>query len=101
MDWLITHLILIPALILVSSPVIVWKGFVFMKLWLWFITPRFGLPVLSLAQSMGVILAVMLLTTIYQKTKEGEEQAWTNYFISGYILPASTLGLGYLITLFM
>lgn len=38
-------------------------GVVLKALWGWYMTPTFGLPAISLAQAIGIILIISLLTT--------------------------------------
>lgn len=45
-------------------------GFVFQRLWGWFLVPNFDLPELSLAQSIGLSLAVNYATVQWMKQPE-------------------------------
>ena len=75
-------------------------GYVFMKLWQWFVVYAFAVPSLSLIQSIGIMFIVGFMKYSY-KYKE-ESITWDNIIeqfkgvITFYII---TLILGYLITL--
>jgi multisubunit Na+/H+ antiporter MnhB subunit len=49
---------------------IIVSGFAFCKLWLWFVVPIFGLPVLTLVQAAGIINIVGYIT--YRKEQKDE-----------------------------
>ncbi len=40
---------------------ILFKGFVFTKLWLWFLVPLFELPEINMAYALGIILIARLI----------------------------------------
>jgi hypothetical protein len=40
-----------------------WKAFAATKLWVWFIVPVFGLPVISMAQMYGILLTFSLFVS--------------------------------------
>ena len=42
-------------------PSIAWKGFVFAQLWNWFVAPTFGVVVLTLAQSAGIVIMIQFI----------------------------------------
>jgi hypothetical protein len=49
-------------MVLLSAVSVVWHGYVFSTLWAWFIVPAFGLPLLSYAMAMGVVLIISFAT---------------------------------------
>lgn len=51
------------------------RGFVLSKLWLWFIVTTFNIPTINLAQSMGIILIVGMLTKMNFMMIYGREEA--------------------------
>lgn len=58
-------------------------GFVFKTLWLWFIVPTFNVPVLSIAQAMGIM---SILNYTKPKVKDNDkERTATDVFIRGLI----------------
>ena len=48
-------------------PSLLYIGFVFSRLWTWFIVPVFGLPTLTVSQAVGINLAVSFLVAHYPK----------------------------------
>ncbi len=86
-------------LALVISSII--GGFVFMKLWEWFIVWAFHVQVLNLIQSIGV--AFMLAYVTYKKKKDDEDfsiDIFTKQLIESVFHSAIILGIAWLITLF-
>ena len=69
---------------------IAFKGFVLSVLWEWFITPVFGLPLLSISQSLGVALVV---TSLVPTPKESSA--------APFIGPAIVLVFGWILHLFI
>lgn len=49
------------------------QGFVFQKLWSWFIVPFFNLPLIGIAQSLGLMLIVGMLTSSTKKDSEDDD----------------------------
>lgn len=76
-------------------------GFVFMKLWAWFVVYAFGVQELNLIQSIGIVFFVSYLKK-KKKDDDGEEIDWEKFvkeFFTGIFWDAIILGLGWLITL--
>ena len=40
---------------------LVWNGFVFTKLWVWFVAPTFDLPILSIPTAIGIQVLIVML----------------------------------------
>ena len=66
------------------------------SLWEWFVAATFNLPLLSIAQALGLSLIIGYLTksTHYYVDKEG---AHTSRLINSILKPLVVLGVGYLI----
>ena len=75
-------------------------GFVVATLWGWFIVPTFGMKELTIAQAMGVSLMIGYFRNKANGKKSSMED---NIAIMGEIIInlLVTLGLGYLVHLFM
>ena len=50
-------------------PSYLYSGFVFSRLWAWFIVPIFSLPQLTVMQAVGVNVVVAFLTATYPKNE--------------------------------
>jgi hypothetical protein len=81
-----------------------WKGYVLTVLWGWFVVPTFGLPVLALAQAIGMSLVVSFLTHQSDATKE-QKGSWSQRFAKSVayalLMPALVLGIGAVVRQFM
>ena len=77
-------------------------GWAIRILWGWFIIPIFGLPVLTIAQAIGVGMMVNLLTSRTQTQKDDrdttERIVYATFYAIGY--PALTVGIAWVVTLF-
>lgn len=77
-------------------------GFVFMKLWEWFVVYTFKVDPLSMAQSVGLLIVWSFLTHKHKKTNP--ESIDFSYFAEKFVIilvsAGMFLGIGYLITLF-
>jgi hypothetical protein len=51
----------------------IWEGFVLTKLWMWFVVPTFGLPMLTIPVAIGLALIVGFLTHQMRQTNRDEE----------------------------
>jgi len=63
-------------IILTTIISIIVKGFVLMKLWVWFITPTFNVNPLRLIETIGLVI---LLSFIFGKYKEPNEDFWAMF----------------------
>lgn len=75
-------------------------GYVFMKLWQWFIVYAFSVQPINLVQAIGLVFFWE-----YLKPKKKDEEKltlkkFTKQFIESLLWYGITLGFGYLITLF-
>ena len=81
------------------------NGLVFMKLWAWFIIPTFGFSPLTLVPALGLGMVVGFLTHQYvpANQNDGRTKDERLYGAIAYLLvyPLMTLGVGYIIHLFM
>lgn len=75
-----------------------WRGFVFLKLWGWFVLPLGG-PHLTLLQAMGVQLILTYAT--FHGPLQREQLQWIQGWLVRWILPAVLLLIGWSYTLFM
>jgi cytochrome bd-type quinol oxidase subunit 1 len=94
-----------PLLTLLGIPVLLaltsmWRGYVLMVLWRWFIVPAFHLPPLTLTLAIGLSLIVGYLTHQAPTTKD-ESPAFGRSVLLALIFPAIALLVGWLVTLFM
>ncbi len=85
-------------------PLSMWRGFVLIKLWAWFVIPLFALPVLSLPAAMGISLVVGYLT--HQAHKELSDkpdytQLLATEISNGIVIPLFALAIGAIIHAFM
>ncbi|MBI2626116.1 MAG: hypothetical protein HYW69_00810 [Candidatus Nealsonbacteria bacterium] len=83
----------------------VWKGFVLLMLWKWFIVPIFGLPELPLVAAIGVGMVISFLTyqQIESKSNEDEDKGVHLAKSLGMLIlyPAIVLFFGWIVHLFM
>ena len=86
-------------LLLGMVPITLLQSFVLVKLWVWFIVPVFGLPILTIVPAIGLRLIVGYLTfhNIYSKdTRSGGEKLY-NYLSMGTFYPLLVLLSGYIV----
>lgn len=76
----------------------IYTGFVFTKLWGWFVIPVFGLPVLTIAQAIGLTI-VTRMATVTQIVKDKKE--WYEYLILLILYPTFTLLFGWIVQFFL
>jgi len=81
---------------------VIWGGFVFMKLWKWFIVPTFDTKPLLLIQAIGTIMVVSLVT--HRNIKAEKDQDWEDivkgFFIACFV-SVGALFFGWIASLFM
>lgn len=82
---------------------ILFGGFLFMKLWVWFIHPVFvGLPVLTFGQSVGITFFISVIK--YKQTKEDENRDFDDIvsdWVKSMVLTGLVLGVGWVVFLFI
>ena len=59
-------------LILIDTVIYAWNGFVFSLLWKWFAVPTFHLPLLTISQSIGVMMLIAMGAHQFNKTDEDD-----------------------------
>lgn len=88
--------VLIGTLVFVA---LVWRAYVLVVLWGWFVTPMFHLAVPSLHVAVGLIAITSLLT--HENTGgSGKTDSWVS-FTNVFLNPALLLLVGWIATLFM
>lgn len=88
-------------LITITTSII--NGFVFVKLWYWFIVPTFSMEELRIVEAIGVILLIGFVKQTRDKENK-DDDFWSKFLESMiYIVVFAllALGFGYLISLFM
>ena len=62
---------------------LVWNGFVFTKLWAWFVAPTFDLPILSIPTAIGIQVLIVLLFPESNSNKDTKDFAeiWSFSFV--------------------
>lgn len=93
------YLIVIALTVAVTAALSIWEGFVFTKLWMWFIIPMFGLPPLSIPMAIGLCLVAAFLThqaRISQKGNDELEEA-AKIFGYGFVNAGIILFVGWLV----
>jgi hypothetical protein len=87
--------------IVISS---IWRGYVFSKLWLWFVVSSFGAVPLGIVQSIGLAITVTFLTYQYNsyedKSKSQAETLIRNLAIV-FIAPALSLLAGAIVKMWL
>lgn len=88
-------------LVLIISPII--HGFVFTKLWIWFIVPTFNVQPLRLVEAIGIMLTVGYVFA--KPTKNNDEKSfWENFAetcVFVVLMALFALAAGWIIKLFM
>ncbi len=79
----------------------IWRGFVLVKLWTWFVVPTFGLPALTMAPAIGFSLLVGFLVYQYSAADSAAETNNKNVAFVGVIYPLIVLVIGYVVHLCM
>ena len=90
-------------IVLATTVLVVFKGFLLAEFWDWFITPVFNLPSLSNTTAIGISMTVNLIT--FRKQKENEYDKKPEYWLSDtlevIIILLVVWFFGWLLTLFM
>ena len=83
----------------------IWRGFVFMKLWAWFIVPVFHLPMLTIVIAIGVSMVVSFLTyhstNIDRNDTRSSSEKFTTDIAATIMYPATFLFLGWIVQMFL
>lgn len=94
----------VPALFLILAISSILNGWVLSILWGWFISPVFGIPVITVGQAIGLAMVVSYLT--YQHVdsntrKNDKTEFYVNIMVAVLLRPLITLGIGYIVHLFV
>jgi hypothetical protein len=76
------------------------SGWVLTMLWAWFVTPTFGLPLLSIPQAIGLCLVVNMLAGQSRTGKDGDKD-WANLLAVAFVGPLLVLAMGWIIAGFL
>lgn len=79
-------------------PGVIYLGFVFSYLWLWFIVPL-GVPAISVAHAVGLGLLKGFMFYRMQRKEESKDakKNFATTFAYFFIVPTISLGLGYVV----
>jgi hypothetical protein len=85
--------------IVLTTPLMVWRGYAISVLWSWFVAGYFGLPQLGIARAVGISLLVGFLTSFGKviPTKQSAEEAvdhFSSWVVLGIAGPALALIVG-------
>lgn len=87
--------------ILLRIVLVPYSGWVFARLWLWFIVPL-GAPVLSVPMALGVCLTARILTIDFDPRKPPlTEEQWVQAAVVSALFPTFALGVGAIIRSFI
>lgn len=95
---------LIPALFLVLALSSILNGWVLSILWGWFISPVFGVPLITVGQAIGLAMVISYLTYQHVDSNTKKEDTTTQYvsiFVALILRPFITLGIAYIVHLFV
>lgn len=86
---------------LVAGLLSIWEGFVFMKMWAWFVVPIFGLPAITIPVAIGIALLIGFLT--HQRNGESDDPMdyAVKSFSHGFVNSGVVLLIGYIVTFFL
>lgn len=80
----------------------IYGGFVLSVLWGWFVSPVFGLPVITFLQGIGLSIVTHFLTVQYVKQEfESPSEAMLNALIFSLTYSTMALASGWVLHLFM
>jgi hypothetical protein len=77
------------------------EGFVFMKLWSWFISPTFGVDPINQVQSIGVMLVYSYIKTKSPDTEDFTFEVFLRKIVEAFFTGIMVLVIGYIVSLFM
>lgn len=80
-----------------------WYGWILTILWAWFVVPTFRAPVLTLPVAIGLALIARLFGFSTSSTDEKKSQADRFSYVAVWMItmPAMSLGIGWLVHLWM
>ncbi len=89
----------IPAIVGIAALSFIWRAYVLLVLWGWFLTPHFGWAVPSIPLTIGVTLMIYMVVHqhIPKDPTEGKWEAWFRAIVG----PAMTLLCGWIVKQFL
>lgn len=80
-------------------PAVLWRAWVLMKLWAWFVVPAFGVAPLHLVYAFGLCI----IANSFRAMPQPEKDPCSAFFAMGFAFvgPFITLGLGWIGSLFV
>lgn len=88
-------------LVMIITPII--KGFVFSKLWFWFIVPTFQIQPLRIVEAIGIMFLISFVNAKIDK-EANKDTFWKRFSISiafTILMAAVTLLFGWVVKLFI
>ena len=77
---------------------LVWNGFVFTKLWAWFVAPTFDLPILSIPTAIGIqVLIVMLFP---KSNSDRDTKNFAEIWLFSFAFPLVALVIAWIVLQF-
>ena len=98
------NIVYITVFIFISVLITAWSGYVFSILWVWFVSGVFGLPVLNIPTSIGLMIVSRYMTNGVPERKDGESDAKKDLLhaiIFGFMYPLLALFSGWIVTFFL
>ncbi len=92
-----TKLLVVLLALLLAVPLTFWNAWGFSYLWLWFITPIFGVPVPMLWQLVGLFMTVTYVVHKREPDRDGDSTQFASKIATGIMLPPITVGFGWII----
>lgn len=89
--------VVIALIALLSTPFSLWRSWVFVQLWAWFVVPYFHLPPVSTWLVFGLFTLISLIRADYTVKKNPDETNWKSSLVLSTIGPAISLFAGYLV----
>lgn len=87
--------VILPIIMLLFVPVMLWQGWAAAILWGWFISPTFGVPAISISQAAGIMLVVGLLR--FKISGPKDDITWPTKIVAFVIGPPSAVCLGWIV----
>lgn len=93
--------------VIVWVSTVVLRGWVLTVLWGWFVASTFNVRPLTITAAIGLSMIVAFLTAQYKPTKNttsSKKNSWTmlaEQLVFAIIYPLLSLGIGYIVQLFM
>lgn len=91
-------------LILISPLAAMWKGYVLSILWAWFVVTTFHAPPLTIPAAIGVSYVVTLLVFYRHRTPKNqapELDQFVESLVGAFLVPALSLGFGWIVNRWM